>query len=138
LGTQFVLTGEGQAEGHPCLLQRQNKVEVTTKEGDDPHIETLVEGNYYTHGSRMLMALSLLDIVQSRMVRLGEVDALSILTPYAAHRLDAHATNTRALKEDDTLDPSYRLLILSSFVRSAKGSDNREPYWQSYASPNES
>ena len=75
LGTQFVLAGEGQGEGYPCLLQRQNKVEVTTKEGDDPHIETLVEGNYYTHGTKMLMAPSLLDIVQSRLVRLDEVDA---------------------------------------------------------------
>jgi mediator of RNA polymerase II transcription subunit 6 len=72
-GMQYVLAGEGQGEGHPWLLQRQNKVEVTEKDGDEPKIETVVEGNYYTHGSKMLMAPSLLDIVQSRLVRLQQV-----------------------------------------------------------------
>jgi hypothetical protein len=69
LGTQYVLAGEGQGEGHPWLLQRQNKVEVTEKDGDEAKVETVVEGNYYTHGSKMLMAPSLRDILQSRLVR---------------------------------------------------------------------
>jgi mediator of RNA polymerase II transcription subunit 6 len=69
-GTQYVLAGEGQGEGHPWLLQRQNKVEVPgEKEEEESHVETFVEGNYYTHGTRMLMAPSLLDVVQSRLVR---------------------------------------------------------------------
>ncbi|KAF1830097.1 hypothetical protein BDW02DRAFT_115450 [Decorospora gaudefroyi] len=66
VGTQFVLSGEGQAEGHPWLLQRQNKVEVT--ENGQSRIDTLVEGNFYTHGSKMFMAPSFLDIIQSRML----------------------------------------------------------------------
>lgn len=67
-GTQYVIAGEGQGEGHPWLLQRQHKVRIT--ENDKERIENFVEGNWYTHGTKMLMAPSLLDIVQSRMVRL--------------------------------------------------------------------
>ena len=66
IGTQYVLAGEGQGDGHPWLLQRQNKVSVI--KDDKEQIETFVEGNYYTHGTKMLMAPSLLDIVQSRLV----------------------------------------------------------------------
>ncbi|EUC36257.1 hypothetical protein COCCADRAFT_88681 [Bipolaris zeicola 26-R-13] len=65
-GTQYVIAGEGQGEGHPWLLQRQHKVRVT--ENDKERIENFVEGNWYTHGTKMLMAPSLLDIVQSRML----------------------------------------------------------------------
>ncbi|KAI2485234.1 MED6-domain-containing protein [Pyrenophora tritici-repentis] len=66
IGTQYVLAGEGQGEGHPWLLQRQNKVSVI--KDDKEQIETFVEGNYYTHGTKMLMAPSLLDIIQSRLL----------------------------------------------------------------------
>ncbi|CAA9963809.1 MED6-domain-containing protein [Pyrenophora teres f. maculata] len=66
IGTQYVLAGEGQGEGHPWLLQRQNKVSVV--KDDKEQIETFVEGNYYTHGTKMLMAPSLLDIIQSRLL----------------------------------------------------------------------
>ncbi|KAF1943336.1 hypothetical protein EJ02DRAFT_443405 [Clathrospora elynae] len=62
-GTQFIISGEGQAEGHPWLLQRQNK-----RENDEGVFETHVEGNFYTQGSKMFMAPSLLDVVQSRLL----------------------------------------------------------------------
>ncbi|USP80757.1 hypothetical protein yc1106_08031 [Curvularia clavata] len=65
-GTQYVIAGEGQGEGHPWLLQRQHKVRIT--ENDKERIETFVEGNWYTHGTKMFMAPSLLDIIQSRML----------------------------------------------------------------------
>jgi mediator of RNA polymerase II transcription subunit 6 len=63
-GLQFIVAGEPKAEGQPWLIQRQHKVE--SRETGNP--ETVVEGNYYTQGTRLLMAPSLLDIVQARLL----------------------------------------------------------------------
>ncbi|KAH7392811.1 hypothetical protein BKA66DRAFT_509855 [Pyrenochaeta sp. MPI-SDFR-AT-0127] len=62
-GVQFMIAGEPQGEGQPWVLQRQNK--VPNSEGK---IETHVEGNWYTQGTKVLMAPSLLDVVQSRLL----------------------------------------------------------------------
>jgi mediator of RNA polymerase II transcription subunit 6 len=66
-GIQYVIAGEGQGEGHPWLLQRQHKAEVTDYDGNKK-IGMYVEGNWYTHGTKVLMAPSLLDVVQSRLL----------------------------------------------------------------------
>ena len=63
-GTQFIVAGEPKAEGQPWLIQRQNKIESR----ETGNLETLVEGNFYTQGTRLLMAPSLLDIVQARLL----------------------------------------------------------------------
>lgn len=63
-GLQFIVAGEPKAEGQPWLIQRQHKVE--NRETGNP--ETVVEGNYYTQGTRLLMAPSLLDVVQARLL----------------------------------------------------------------------
>lgn len=62
-GVQFMIAGEPAAPGQPWVLQRQNK--VPNNEGKS---ETHVEGTWYMQGSKVLMAPSLLDVVQSRMV----------------------------------------------------------------------
>lgn len=63
-GLQFIVAGEPKAEGQPWLIQRQHKVE--NRESGNP--ETVAEGNYYTQGTRLLMAPSLLDVVQARLL----------------------------------------------------------------------
>lgn len=63
-GLQFIVAGEPQAEGQPWLIQRQRKVE--SRETRNP--ETVDEGNFYTQGTRLLMAPSLLDVVQARLL----------------------------------------------------------------------
>lgn len=63
-GTQFMIVGEPQAEGQPWVLQRHNKVRAE----DGKKIDTHVEGTWYFQGTRVLMAPSLLDVVQSRLV----------------------------------------------------------------------
>ncbi|KAF2633319.1 hypothetical protein BU25DRAFT_328774 [Macroventuria anomochaeta] len=63
-GLQFIVAGEPKAEGQPWLIQRQRKVE--NRETGNP--ETVNEGNYYTQGTRLLMAPSLLDVVQARLL----------------------------------------------------------------------
>ena len=66
-GIQYVIAGEGQGEGHPWLLQRQHKAEITKDDGSK-EIGMFVEGNWYTHGTKVLMAPSLLDVVRARLV----------------------------------------------------------------------
>jgi mediator of RNA polymerase II transcription subunit 6 len=63
-GLQFVVAAEPQGDGQPWLIQRQNIV----VDSDTRRPETAVEGNWYTQGSRILMAPSLLDVVQSRLL----------------------------------------------------------------------
>lgn len=62
-GLQFIVAGEPKAEGQPWLIQRQRKVQ--NRDGNN---ETVNEGNFYTQGTRMLMAPSLLDVVQARLL----------------------------------------------------------------------
>ena len=64
-GVQFMIVGEPQGEGQPWVIQRQNKVPNAE---DNAKIDTHVEGNWYFQGSRVLMAPSLLDVMQSRLV----------------------------------------------------------------------
>lgn len=66
-GTQFIATAEPQGEGQPWVLQRQNK----RHNHETGRVETHVEGNWYTQGTRMLMAPSLLDVVQSRLLTIS-------------------------------------------------------------------
>jgi len=66
-GIQYVIAGEGQGEGHPWLLQRQHKAEITDYDGNKKN-GMFVEGNWYTHNTKVLMAPSLLDVVQSRLL----------------------------------------------------------------------
>ncbi|KAJ4320515.1 Mediator of RNA polymerase II transcription subunit 6 [Neodidymelliopsis sp. IMI 364377] len=63
-GTQFIVASEPKGEGQPWLIQRQQKIE--NRETGNP--ETVCEGNYYTQGTRLLMAPSLLDVVQARLL----------------------------------------------------------------------
>ncbi|OAL55604.1 hypothetical protein IQ07DRAFT_583069 [Pyrenochaeta sp. DS3sAY3a] len=63
-GTQFMIVGEPQADGQPWVLQRHNKVRAD----DGKKIDTHVEGTWYFQGTRVLMAPSLLDVVQSRLL----------------------------------------------------------------------
>lgn len=63
-GVQFVATADPQAEGQPWVLQRQNK----RHHDETGRLETHVEGTWYTQGTRVLMAPSLLDVVQSRLL----------------------------------------------------------------------
>jgi len=63
-GVQFIATADPQGEGQPWVLQRQNK----RHHNDTGRLETHVEGTWYTQGTRMLMAPSLLDVVQSRLL----------------------------------------------------------------------
>lgn len=62
-GLQFIVAGEPKAEGQPWLIQRQRK--VLNRDGNP---ETVNEGNFYTQGTRLLMAPSLLDVVQARLL----------------------------------------------------------------------
>jgi mediator of RNA polymerase II transcription subunit 6 len=75
-GTQFVVAGEPQGEGQPWLYQRQNK--VRDQEGK---VNTFVEGNWYNRGTQIIMAPSVLDVVQARLLaistRLQQVSDLS-------------------------------------------------------------
>ncbi|KAJ4983368.1 mediator of rna polymerase ii transcription subunit 6 [Stagonosporopsis vannaccii] len=75
-GLQFIVAGEPKAEGQPWLIQRQRK--VLNRDGNP---ETVNEGNFYTQGTRLLMAPSLLDVVQARLLtvstRMQQVAELS-------------------------------------------------------------
>lgn len=62
-GLQFIVAGEPKAEGQPWLIQRQRK--ALNRDGNP---ETVNEGNFYTQGTRLLMAPSLLDVVQARLL----------------------------------------------------------------------
>lgn len=63
-GLQYIVAGEPKAEGHPWLIQRQRKVDHL----DTGRMETVAEGNFYTQGTRLLMAPSMLDVVQARLL----------------------------------------------------------------------
>ncbi|KAL6705371.1 Mediator of RNA polymerase II transcription subunit 6 [Coniothyrium glycines] len=65
-GFQFMTVAEPQGEGQPWVVQRQNKIY-----GDNGTIETHVEGNWYTQGTKVLMAPSLLDVVQNRLLTIS-------------------------------------------------------------------
>ena len=67
-GLQFVVAAEPQGDGQPWLLQRQNIVIDSDSDSDARRPKTLVEGNWYTQGTRVLMAPSLLDVLQSRLL----------------------------------------------------------------------
>lgn len=112
-GSRFVIVGEPQAEGQPWVIQRQNKTE-----NEDGETETLVEGNWYFQGTKILMAPSVYDVVQSRLVsgiRPRRIE--SSLTLLTAIHLYAHATDCRTVQENDTLVTVHWLLRLSSLVR---------------------
>ena len=62
-GLQYIVAAEPKAEGQPWLIQRQRKVLDTNGNPD-----TVNEGNFYTQGTRLLMAPSMLDVVQARLL----------------------------------------------------------------------
>ena len=62
-GLQYIVAGEPKAEGQPWLIQRQRKV---LDQNGNP--ATVNEGNFYTQGTRLLMAPSMLDVVQARLL----------------------------------------------------------------------
>jgi mediator of RNA polymerase II transcription subunit 6 len=62
-GTQFVVAADPQGEGQPFLYQRQNRIR-----DQDGKVNAYVEGNWYNQGLRVLMAPSVLDVVQARLV----------------------------------------------------------------------
>jgi mediator of RNA polymerase II transcription subunit 6 len=66
-GLQFIVAGEPKAEGQPWLMQRQRKV----RNDDTGRVDTFCEGNYYTQGTRLLMAPSMLDVVQARLLQVS-------------------------------------------------------------------
>ncbi|KAJ4369966.1 Mediator of RNA polymerase II transcription subunit 6 [Neocucurbitaria cava] len=67
-GVQFMIVGEPQGEGQPWVLQRQNKV---PNPEDNKKIDTHAEGTWYFQGTRVLMAPSLLDVMQSRLLSIS-------------------------------------------------------------------
>lgn len=69
LGLQFIVVAEPQAAGQPWVIQRQMKYKPTDKDGNLlDKVETQVQGTYYTVGNKILMAPSLLDVLQTRLV----------------------------------------------------------------------
>lgn len=112
-----MIAAEPQGEGQPWVIQRQNK---TYNENGDT--ETFVEGNWYFQGSKILMAPSLFDVVQSRLV--SDTQSLrltSLLTAVKAFDLDPDAANRRYFQEDDPLDSFNRLLQPCSLIRHQDG-----------------
>jgi mediator of RNA polymerase II transcription subunit 6 len=63
-GLQFIVAGEPKATGQPWLMQRQRKV----RNDETGRVDTFNEGNFYTQGTRLLMAPSMLDVVQQRLL----------------------------------------------------------------------
>ena len=64
-GTQYVVTHEPQAEGQPWVIERQEK-SIDPLTGRTNKIE--VTATYYTQGTRIVMAKSVLDVLQARML----------------------------------------------------------------------
>jgi mediator of RNA polymerase II transcription subunit 6 len=64
-GIQFVVTREPQAEGEPWVIERQLKT-IDPATGKTGKIE--VTATYYTQGTRITMAKSVLDVLQARML----------------------------------------------------------------------
>ncbi|KAF1926606.1 uncharacterized protein M421DRAFT_6878 [Didymella exigua CBS 183.55] len=63
-GLQYIVAGEPKGDGQPWLMQRQRKV----RNDDTGRVDTVAEGNFYTQGTRLLMAPSMLDVVQARLL----------------------------------------------------------------------
>ncbi|KAF2250574.1 hypothetical protein BU26DRAFT_517408 [Trematosphaeria pertusa] len=59
-GSYFVVASEPKREGEPWVIQRQRK--------DQGSAEIVVEGTWYTQGTKILMAPSLLDVLQLRLL----------------------------------------------------------------------
>jgi mediator of RNA polymerase II transcription subunit 6 len=116
-GLQFIVAGEpqGEGQGQPWLMQRQNRI------ANEPErrVDTYVEGNWYNVGTRILMAPSLLDVVRARLVRGRHEDAQCLflgkgeLTASAAYRVDAYAEHCRNGPEDGPLQSCHWALVLS-------------------------
>lgn len=64
-GTQYVVAYEPKQEGEPWVIQRQEKI-VNPDTGKTARIE--VTATYYTQGTRIFMAKSLLDVLQTRLL----------------------------------------------------------------------
>lgn len=104
-GVRFMTIAEPQAEGQPWVMQRQNK---TYTDGDTT--ETLVEGNWYTQGSKIFQAPSLFDVMQSRMVSdFGCMSLECALRFYKALRCHTYAADCRDLQEQHPLEPLHWL-----------------------------
>ncbi|KAF1965887.1 hypothetical protein BU23DRAFT_337327 [Bimuria novae-zelandiae CBS 107.79] len=89
-GTQYVVTAEPQVEGQPWVIQRQEK-SIDEATGRTGKIE--VTATYYTQGTRIVMAKSMLDVLQARMLsvstNLQELmelsNEMSYFTPATGH-----------------------------------------------------
>ncbi|KAF2710989.1 hypothetical protein K504DRAFT_466013 [Pleomassaria siparia CBS 279.74] len=69
LGLQFVVAAEPQNPGEPWVIQKQVKKRAVDKDGRQlDRVEVEVLASYYTVGNRILMAPSLLDVLQSRLL----------------------------------------------------------------------
>ena len=66
LGLQFIVTQEPQGPGQGWVIQRQMKERVV-EEGKE-RVKVEIQGTYYTVGTRILMAPSLLDVLQTRLL----------------------------------------------------------------------
>ncbi|KAF2736859.1 hypothetical protein EJ04DRAFT_413594, partial [Polyplosphaeria fusca] len=66
-GVQFIVTAEPQEPGQPWVIQRQNRQEVEDPDGT-MRIETKIEGTFFTLGTVIRMAPSLLDIIRSNLL----------------------------------------------------------------------
>ncbi|KAF2264253.1 hypothetical protein CC78DRAFT_533316 [Lojkania enalia] len=75
-GLQFMVVADPQGPGQPWVIQKQLKTRVDDAQGNN-RIEIEVRGTYYTVGTKIHMAPSLLDVLRSRMLgistRLQEV-----------------------------------------------------------------
>ncbi|KAF2688414.1 hypothetical protein K458DRAFT_414175 [Lentithecium fluviatile CBS 122367] len=63
-GAQYVCVAEPQAPGQPYVIQKQFK----TQDPETGRPVTEVQATYYTQGTKIFMAPSLLDVVQSRLL----------------------------------------------------------------------
>jgi mediator of RNA polymerase II transcription subunit 6 len=66
LGLQFIVVEEPQGPGQGWVIQRQMKERVV-EEGKE-RVKVEIQGTYYTVGTRILMAPSLLDVLQTRLL----------------------------------------------------------------------
>ncbi|KAF2443527.1 hypothetical protein P171DRAFT_415100 [Karstenula rhodostoma CBS 690.94] len=64
-GTQYVVAYEPKGDGEPWVIQRQEK---SVDENTGKTAKTEVTATYYTQGTRIVMAKSLLDVLQTRML----------------------------------------------------------------------
>jgi mediator of RNA polymerase II transcription subunit 6 len=64
-GTQYVVAYEPKGDGEPWVIQRQEK---SVDENTGKTAATAVTATYYTQGTRIVMAKSVLDVLQTRML----------------------------------------------------------------------